>query len=128
MDRFGVPCLDLLLSQVVSNERMLDPDDMRTERLGGPVARLDSIAHVGHMMLSNAITSQLLRRLPKVVRTCSRDCASSPDVVWTSSWSVGSRAKPNSGVVEIDRGILDQMSSKLGNDIINDDANRDPPI
>ena len=36
-------------------------------------------------------------------------------------------AKPTSGVVEIDRGILDQMSSTLGNDIIDDDAN-DPPI
>ena len=106
---------------------MLDPDDMWTDRLGDLVARLEHVAQVGHMMLSNAITSQLLRRLPKVVRTCSRDCASSPDVVWNSSWSVGSRAKPTSGVVEIDRGILDQMSSTLGNDIIDDDAS-DPPI
>ena len=63
MDRFGVPDLDLLLNQVVNRESMLDPDDIWTDQLGDLVARLYSIAHVVHMMFSNAITTQFVEEV-----------------------------------------------------------------
>ena len=63
MDRFGVPDLHLLLNQVANGERMLDPNDMWTDRLGDLVARLYNAAHVGHMMFSNAITSQFVEEV-----------------------------------------------------------------